>query len=201
MLTAETRDEIERRALEIAAAIEAKRGPYFAEVVPDVQANWHIVTTWAAQEETAADWLAHRAFGVFVPRFADGAAMRDRFGAEVDLSEKLIFPCRVFVFVWDILRHWRRLRACPGVAGVMVDDRERPVIVPEGEISRIQAMQFSKLPLAQPATARTRRRRYRRIAPPADSIDAVMTISTRSYWHVDGEERNRVLDESLGLAS
>ena len=49
----------------------------------------------------------------------------------IDLSDKLMFPGLVFVFVWDVLAHWRRIMACPGVQSIMVDGNEKPVIVPD----------------------------------------------------------------------
>jgi hypothetical protein len=179
--------EIEARALEIAAELDRKHGPYRAEVVPDATPHWHIIRTAAGQETKATEYLADRGIGVFLPRFVAGARLILPHEV-VDLSNRLLFPGRVFVFVWDVLAHWRRIMACPGVAGIMVNGAEVPIVVPDAEIDRIQIMQFIL------AVARTKRRkRY-------GSSDDRIVLSTVSYWHVDGNERNRVLDKALGAA-
>ncbi len=95
----------------------------------------------------------------------------------IDFSDRLIFPGRVFVFVWDVLAHWRRITACPGVSAIMCDGAERPIVVPDEQINRIQILQF-ELCVARPK----RRRRYA-------SADNRIVISTASHWHVDGNER------------
>jgi transcription antitermination factor NusG len=204
-MTPEVFSALERRALDIQAVIEAKAGPYKAEIVEGVSPLWHLVTTFPNEEERAADHLVERGFGVFVPRFIHGTKLRvpipvekrDRFHREAwetfDLSEKLIFPGRILVFVWDVLAHWRRIKACPGVGAVMVDGSERPVVVPDSEIATIQIMQFR---LSDPSKPKTRRRQKRE-----HDQDDRLTLSTKSYWAVDGAHRNQLLDKALGLAS
>ena len=119
--------QVKTRALEIAAELDRKSGPYYAEV-GEGQGCWHIVRTTPGAENKATDHLAHRGIGVFQPRFIAGSRMRMvRTHEVVDLSEKLLFPGRVFVFVWDILAHWRRIMSCPGVHSIMTDGREKPV--------------------------------------------------------------------------
>jgi len=180
--------EIEARALEIAAALDRKLGPYHAQVTPDVAPAWHIVRTTPGQENKAAGYLAHRGIGVFVPSFVPGSRLK--LGNELlDLGGKLIFPGRVFLFVWDILAHWRRIMACPGVQAVMLNGSEKPVVVPDVEVDRIQVMQYV-LAVARPK----RRKRY-------TSANDRITISTLGYNQIDGTERNRVLDRLLGAAS
>jgi transcription antitermination factor NusG len=124
--------------------------------------------------------------GVFLPRFVPGAILRTKTNQATDLSEKLLFPGLLFVFVWDILRHWRRIMSCPGVQSIMVDGSEKPVIVPDDEISHIQVLE-RVFAISKPK----RRKRYA-------SADDRIIISTVSYWHVDERERNRLLAQSLG---
>ena len=161
-------DAIERHALEIAAEFDRKIGPFKAEIVPDATPAWHILRTAPGQEDKAARFLEARAFGVFLPRFVKGARLvlpREI----VDLSDKLLFPGKLFVFVWDVLAHWRRITACPGVQSIMCDGSERPVVVPDMQMNRIQILQFE---LAVPR--RKRRKRYR-------SAEDRLTISTISH--------------------
>lgn len=212
MLSEETRDQIERRALEISAELEKKLGPYRAEIVPPTMdeagklkstANWHVITTWAAYEEKAADFLADRSFGVFVPRFAEDAKLRRPGAKDIDLGNKLIFPGRILIFVWDVLAHWRRIKSCPGVASIMVNMHERPIVVTQEDVSRIQALQFSLSPLDEPKK-KNKRGRYGRAQPEhhvrhTDIPDDVVRITCQSYWLADAQERTRLLDKALAL--
>jgi transcription antitermination factor NusG len=172
---------IERHALEVAAAFDRKIGQFRAEIVPDATPAWHILRTAPGQEDKAARFLEARAFGVFLPRFVAGSRMhlpyRDPVTGRqrlelVDLSERLILPSKVLVFVWDVLAHWRRIKDCPGVSSIMCDGSERPIVVPDVQINRIQILQH-ELAIRRPK----RRRRYK-------SADDRITISTVSRWHV-----------------
>ena len=176
--------EIERRALEIAAELDLKLGPYRAEILP-AQPHWHIVRTTPGQENKATDFLSHRGIGVFLPQFAKGSRLPHE-----DLSDKLMFPGRVFVFVWDVLAHWRRIKDCPGVQSIMTNGSEKPVIVPDHEMKRIQYLQFA---LAYRTKRRRRRKRYA-------SANDLITITSADYLHVDGHKRSHVLDAVLGAA-
>lgn len=193
--------QIERRALEIAAVFEAKDGPYAAEILPECKPAWYMFRTVPGKENKAAKYLSARGFGVFVAKFDPGSILRAKISLDngksridlIDLSQKLIFPGRGFLFAWDILAHWRRVVGCPGVQRIVLDNACRPVIVPDTEVNRIQALQFS----LTGQQSKRRRKRYR-----SDSEDNAPRVEMcKSYWHVDGEERNRVLDQSLGLAS
>ncbi len=161
--------DIERHALEIAAAFELKVGPFRAEIVPDATPAWHIVKTAPRHEDIAADHLEKRCVGLFLPRFAKGSILTLH-NERIDLGDKLIFPGLVFVFVWDILRHWQRIKACPGVVTIMVDGAERPVVVPDEQLNKIQLLQF-KLAISRSK----RRKRYR-------SAEDRITLSTVSHW-------------------
>jgi hypothetical protein len=73
----------------------------------------------------------------------------------------------------------------------MVDDRERPIAVGDIDIDKIQAMQFSYVP--QPI--KPQRKRYK--AKGQDEAKGIITISTRSFWHMDGNTRTGLLDKAL----
>jgi hypothetical protein len=183
------RAEIERRALEIAAELDRTAGPYYAEVLPDVTPRWHIVRTTPGAENKATFFLSHRGIGVFLPKFIKGSRMMQSH-QPVDVSDTLIFPGKVFVYIWDVLAHWRRITACPGVQSIMVTGSEKPVVVPDQEMRRIQYLE-------DVLAHRSRRRRRKRYGSSADDL---ITISCRDYLHVDGWNRNRVLDTVLGAA-
>ena len=76
----------------------------------------------------------------------------------------------MFVFVWDVLAHWSRITACPGVASIMCDVSDRPVVLRDEQLNAIQLLQFK---LAIPR--RKRRKRYR-------SAEDRLVISTVSHW-------------------
>lgn len=193
MLAPQTRDEIERRALEITADIERKLGPYRAEITPGASPLWHIVTTFAAADE-ALHHLSDRGFGCYVPYFERTILRR---GRKIALQSAL-FPGHIFLLVWDIKRHWRRIMACAGVAKILTVD-ERPVVVPFDAIYRMQAIEFSGIESLRPKPRR--RKKHQRAM---DSKDGdVISISTKSYWReivtLDDEGRNRLLHTALGL--
>jgi hypothetical protein len=183
------RAEIERRALEIAADLDRKSGPFSFEIVPDTTPTWHLVKTAPGQADKASRFLEARGAGVFLPKFVHGARLVMRHEV-VDLSDRLLFSSLLFVFVWDILKHWRRVMACPGVQSIMVDGNENPVVVPWDQIYKLMARQYTQ-GISRP------KRRKRRFTFADDHI----RISNASHWHVDGRERNRLLTQPLGAAS
>jgi len=197
MLSAETREEIERRALEIIAVLRERDGPYEAEIIPAVDPQWHLVQTYAGQEEKAVAFLADRSIGVFMPKFSDDASLKVS-GIELCTGRKLIFPGHLFVFVWDIEAHWRRIMACPGVWRVLMDRPEHPVVVPDTAISFIQALQFGLSPRPK-GKRKSRRARFEAMAGGEDSV----SIFTKSYWtdahRLEPGERISLLHKALGL--
>jgi len=66
--------QIEARALAIAADLDRKSGPYYADV-GEGQGCWHIVRTAPGAENKATDHLAHRGIGVFDDRLAGMGAV------------------------------------------------------------------------------------------------------------------------------
>lgn len=196
MLSTETRRQIERRALEIQAAIEEKTGPYSAEIVPDASPLWHIATTFAAAESDALRFLSERGFGCYVPYFETYSIRRGR----KIVHQRSLFPGHIFLFVWDVKRHWRRIMACPGVARILTVD-ERPVVVPFDAIYRMQAIEFSGIEALRP---KPRRRRKKHLRAESDQ-DEIISISTKSYWRemvtLDDDGRNRLLHRALGVAA
>lgn len=195
MLEAETREAIERRAIEIMADIDGKAGPLNAEIVPDCMPHWHIVTTEPSSEDRALRHLSERGFGVYLPCFDR------RMG---DIVRGPIFPRHLFVFVWDVLRHWRRLRDCPGVTAILVKD-DQAVVIGDRDIGRIQMMEIGQLGLMARSAGKRPRRGFRRDRAERDDgpSEVGVTISCKSHWDVvvglDPEARVGVLHRALGL--
>lgn len=203
MFSSDTRDEIERRALEITATIEAKRGPFMAEILPECTARWHVITTAPAAENTAAKHLVGRGFGIYRPTFNRPRASRGKLW-DVQIS---LFPGHIFLFVWDALRHWRRIRACPGVTGILTVD-ERPVVVDDSAIYRMQVIESNAIISKMVGAPIPKRQRWRKNKW-SDQVEReddtfVPTVSIRSYWDgiekLDDEGRISVLHKALGLA-
>lgn len=93
----------------ITAAVE--RTPTLdAEITEDSKANWYLVNTFPGDDVRAMRWLSRRRFGVF-------RAMQPRTGGGGEAA----FPGWLFVFVWDIEKMASRIRATPGVAGILCD--------------------------------------------------------------------------------
>lgn len=194
-LPRETFDEIERRALQITASLDAKLGPYPAEVIPETRAQWHVAATVPACEDKAIKFLSARGFGVYAPAFEITSVTR---GRKVTRYRPL-FPGHLFLFVWDIKRHWRRVRACPGVARILCIN-EDPVIVPYDAIHRMQAIEYSGMDAFKPKRRNWRRKKRGRLPPEEPNI---ISISPKSYWcnieKLDDDQRNQLLHTALGL--
>lgn len=154
MLSDHELSEIKRRALEIQAIIERREGQFSAELVPDCEALWHPLAISPGNEFKAVKFLSERGFGVFLPRFTEGASLKLD-GVELCGGRRLVFPGHCFVFVWDVMRHWRRIRSCPGVVKILVDGAQRPIIVNDATMDFIQALQYGLDP-------KPKRKRYNR---------------------------------------
>lgn len=187
-------DRIKRRALEITADIERKLGPYRAEIVPGCDPLWHVAIT-AKGDNAPMKWLSERGFGCYSPCLELTSIIR---GRKVT-HQKPLFPGHIFIFVWDIKHHWRRIKACPGIARIMTVE-ERPVVVPFEAIYRMQAIEFSGM---QCGPLKRKRRKKNRL--PDVGGDEIISISPKSYWAgietLDDDGRNRLLHEALGLTS
>jgi hypothetical protein len=196
MLAVETRGQIEQRALEIAADIEKREGKFAAEIVAGCIPQWHIIVTLPGREGTAADHLAERGFGVYVPQLdkknAKTGAVR---------SEKM-FPSYSFIFVWDVEAHWDRIKACTGVSRILMRGPGLPAaIAPDDLIQEIQGYEFQSFVRARIKVTRASKRGRIRGA----GSNYVMTVTCKSYLFGFNEdlapaERIRLLHRALGLS-
>lgn len=188
--------------LEIAKSAEAsiqradeRQGPFAAEIVPGCKPNWYAVLIAPSHELITAAHLAARRFGVYVPQFDEKEFVR----GHARVRRANLLPGYDFVFVWDIERHWGRIRACPGVTGLLRTVDGDPAVVPDDFIDRMQVIECASFAsLMKPKRGRPGWRRRRQ----CDEAD-VVTISTRSY--LDGietlaaSERISLFRQALGL--
>jgi transcription antitermination factor NusG len=203
-------DSSELHALALAAAASATAreiaNPGDAEIVPGVVPRWHILTTHPAQEGIAVGHLMDRRFGVYVPEY-DRAEI---FRGCIRVRHLRMFPGYVFIFVWDVMLHWRRIKACTGVSSIMLDG-EWPVVVPDRIVNDIQAAECNLFlkgpcsPLKKIPKLRGRRGYRREVLTGIDEGDEVVGLSTKSFLRsladVDGLGPTRLLHRALGLAS
>jgi transcription antitermination factor NusG len=117
--------------------IDHRQGPYEAEIVPGCTPQWHAVRTFPNQEKIAAGHLIGRRFGVYVPEFD-----YDPTNVETFAMRRLLLPGYLLLFVWDVDRHVRRVRACTGVMDFLLEGT-RIAIIPDDLINRIQACENS----------------------------------------------------------
>jgi transcription antitermination factor NusG len=196
-----------RLALEKAAQNAERIGPKDAELVPDISGRWYILTTMPNHEGIAAGHLIARRFGVFHPQAYVKYVTR---GRKREVMRNL-FPGYLFVFVWDIERHMRRLLSVPGVNG-LVTNQDRPIVVPDRIINRVRAVENSKQrPLTYLDDVIVRRRRRKKysqtVVRKEVTVEPNEIVAVHAYdgWDNIGElaveDRIGKLHAALGLAS
>ncbi len=191
--------DVYRIALAKADRTATRRGPYAAEITPGCRALWHLVRTMPSSETATARRLVERKFGIYLPTFGRDNVLpktgRVRAGAP-------LFPGYLFLFVWGLDQHWRRVRDCPGVAEVIVID-ERPVIVPDRVIDEIQVLELVNGNIDDPCRKAVRGWRKRVLGRMLrERGRELATISTPSrFAGLDDIGRISALHTALGLAS
>lgn len=195
--------DVSRALMAVADRVE-KQGPMNAEIVPGAEPGWFIVVTHPGQESVAAGHLIGRRFGIFQPQGC--RRWISKTGKKCSRTYNL-FPTYLFIFVWDIDKHQRRILGVPGVQRILCSD-DKPVRVPEKEIIQIKQAENAANPIfAEFQEVKVRKRRrgksdtqlvtvYRQIGP-----DDVVSVSSKSYWNVEEPERFDLLHKALGLAA
>ncbi|QOG20442.1 transcription termination/antitermination NusG family protein [Bradyrhizobium sp. SEMIA] len=89
--------------------------PRNAEIVEGARPRWHLVEVYEPAQRDVQKVMIERRFGIFVP---ESEVVEVRRGRKVT-QRSLIFPGYIFVFVWDIDRHWSRIAEIPGVSQIM----------------------------------------------------------------------------------
>lgn len=141
--------------------IDEKMGPYRAEIVPGAKASWYALLTAPSHENIAAVHLSARGFGIYLPEFEITDVRRGRMVTRT----RLLLPGYLFVYVWDVARHTRRIHACPGVHGFMTFG-EQVLALSWDVINEIRVIENLERPLSLPmdvvAAPRKKNRRWRR---------------------------------------
>jgi transcription antitermination factor NusG len=120
-----------------------KVGPLDAEIVPGETAAWYALKVEPSHEKIAVAHLIGRRFGIYLPT---DQVTETRRGRRVTRT-RLLLPGYVFVFVWGIGKHLHRLRAIPGVVGIMTRN-EQPQVIPDWAIDRLREIENEKNPVA-----------------------------------------------------
>lgn len=148
------------------ATARSRANPFHAEIVPGCTPNWHILVCQANNEQIAAGHLIGRGFGTYLPQFTETVVER---GRKKDRTWNM-FPGYLFLFVWDIHFHWRRIMSCVGVGGVLclpepsrgdpgeiiykpephqdlgriLDEEQSPLVVPDHLIREIESAEWKR---------------------------------------------------------
>ncbi len=188
-----------------AATDRYRRDGFEAEIVLGSVPRWHIVMTHPAHEKIAAGHLIGRRFGVYLPEGHKTTVVRGR----LRKRRQLLYPTYLFLFVWDIAHHMRRIHGCTGVCRILMSG-DVPAIVPDSLIDQIQATEFNQSEMppdwrSAPIKKKRRRRRSREEHAPETAAElGPVTISTYSAlvdMDLDPSERLGLLNTALGLPS
>lgn len=191
--------EIAERALREREEYERKTGPINSEM-GSANGTWHVLVTHPQHERIALAHLAARRFGAYVPML-DRVVYSERRQKKQRL-QKLMFPGYVFVFVWSVVKNYRRITNVPGVARMLMSNSDRPAVLTDEDINRMQAEEAKSVAEANGLWFRgkNRRRRWRKQCGDADDT---VTYAPKSYFDnigkLDENGRNGVLQKALGL--
>jgi transcription antitermination factor NusG len=177
--------------------------PRNAEIVAGKTPKWYLLEVHEPAQRDVEAELAKRRFGVFVPQEKQTVVERGRKFDRI----RLLFPGYIFVFVWDIDRHWSRITSIHGVSQVIVSqpsaaapaeaiwvsDRQCPIVIEDEMIDYLRALENGAPP---------RKPRHRGKRQHDDDVMAVYPWSAfpDRIWMLDSEERNQTLRKALGLS-
>lgn len=159
--------------------------------------QWYALRTIPGQERIAAAHLVGRRFPIYLPE--------RRIEGKTRTTEPL-FIGYIFVMVWDIGFHHERMRACPGVMGIVKNADGDFAVFGQTEMERIYELENEFNPLITAENV-SRKRRWRRVRREMESIELasdydVISVSCRDALRdgLDSGERKNVLRRALGLA-
>lgn len=195
--------DVAAQALEHQRRRDERAGPFNAELV-DCRPLWHVVTAVPNEERIAAAHLAGRRFGVYLPEYEGDVVRRGAKAHRVGL----LLPGYIFLFVWDIERHLRRIHACPGVLRVVMAG-SMPAVIEDKDIDKIRAAENEERPLRATVEVLTRRKGKRRHLRPTkreviiggDEIVRMQCYSpfSEALRHPDAEVRVSAFHKAMGL--
>lgn len=163
-------------------------------------ASWYVLVVCERGERAAAGCLSGRGFGVYLPEKERTAIVR---GA-VRRYVRPLMAGYLFVFVWDIERHARRILSVPGAICLLSTDGG-PAVISDAAIRLIQAEENQERPLAVTweeveAPRRRKKNRWRKSHRRAEERFRPQS-SAYSALALDSEDANPLLDRNSGLAS
>lgn len=194
-----TESEIAGYNRQITEAAE-RSGPYYAEIVSGADPRWCIVQTVPGQDRIAMGHLVARGFGVYQPETTRRWKARGK-----DHKRRVaLVPGYIFVFVWDVLKHARRINGCTGVVKI-VTVAEKFITVSDAEIGHMQIEEareeFGPQLYGDAAPKKKRRRRKHKSAVVERDV---LTISVRGVLRdiksLDDANRIGAFRKALGLA-
>ncbi len=192
------------------AAGDGEVNPLAAQIVRGVVPAWYVLQIAPAHERIAAQRLAERRFGVFLPECAHVAFKHGRRTSAL----KPMFPGYVFIFAWlDGGNHHRAL-LCPGVLDFLRRVDLAPAVIPDALIDAVRAEENKQQPVTVDREGyhmvRPRKRgfrRYRKIVQDSHAIEDNQIIGVHTWSalrdgvrQLDDTERNRLLLDALGVA-
>jgi transcription antitermination factor NusG len=183
--------------------------PLMAEIVVGLSPGWYVLQVLPAHEGIAASHLIGRRFGVYVPELVQ---RRRRRGQSLVIHTPM-FPGYLFVFAWLNASNYRRIRDVPGVGNFLCVGLE-PAIIADGIVDTVRAVENKRRPLvmAQEEFGTFKRvkrhwRRYRKVSECMVDDHDIVAVRTWSALRdglnnaLDGDERNRLLLDAVGLAA
>ena len=191
------------------AAMERDRrdGPFRAEIRPDMKPAWYAVTVHPNHEQIARFQLVARGIGVLHPQFPvdyiyHGQARR---------RMRSLIPGYLFIFVWGIELHTRRILKCSGVSGIVKAESGGYCMIDDAEIDKIRRAENEEWPLVTVEEVIVRRRRRKKYTQTLERRETpitqgeIVSCHAGSYWNEKTElahvERIGNLKRALGLAS
>ncbi|MGJ4888929.1 transcription termination/antitermination protein NusG [Bradyrhizobium sp. HKCCYLRH3099] len=184
--------------------------PRMADMAPGLAATWHLIETYPNEERTVAAHLVARRFGIYVPEMEQTIVRR---GRKVEVT-RLMFTSLIFVFVWGIERHWKRIMSVPGVARIRTitaaNDQIIPLTVPDHVIDRIRVCENHERPISEDALQRAiygdgKKGRNHRGRRPRLRHEKLVWRTWDAFQDginsVDSETRNQTLMAALSLPS
>jgi transcription antitermination factor NusG len=192
------------RYLEISREETDRRGELDATIVEGVDPKWHVVEVGPGQEFSTAERLADRRFGTFVPSFI--VETKDRYG-NLRARRLRLFHGYVFIFVWDIEKHWTRITSCKGVIQILKDGNDAAK-VPDEMIAHLRIREVYEQEKLEDAKPKKRKRRKKKVY--VEELEGQVKIQPVRWtfkggeWlndieTLDGENRRAVFLRALGI--
>ena len=167
---------------------------------PEHEGLWHVLSVEPQHEGVAFAHLVARRFGAYLPEIITTEVIR---GREHDVHRPM-FRGYLFILVFGFEAHWRRIFACPGVTGVLMNGGH-PAIVPDAAMRIIQAEEAglgNEIDIGPKPKKRWRRIPKAIKAEREAKLDVRITTYSvlKSISTLDDSGRVGALHKALGLA-